>query len=466
MRILMRLLPLLLLPAASLVAAAQGDGGPPDVPIRVYASRDGIVPGGTMRVAVVYEVAADHHIQVNEFLFANPAPGESFQLGSAMIPSTRKWDGEPILSGKASVLYDLTLAGDTPLGERTVKFTVGYQQCSESPVFACFQPEEREATLPIRVVATGTPIQSTHASLFPKTMPPERNELAPAVGAGAVPPAGGEEPAEEGAATEGGGGSASPSISAAPRDSLGEPGASQDGAAAKAGLQEGLPRRSSATRLRGVLGRLPSRLHRRVPDFVHALRLSDDPDHDRVHHGREPRAAFPVSSSLSSSSLGSRSSIPRSGLIAAALRRDLRKRPAERAVLVVIAAVFLAMGASMLGAFNLTLPSGFQTKLQSRRRGGWIGAVMMGGITGLVASPCVGPVLVVLLTWVAQVGRPLYGFTLLFVFAVGLGRSLPDSRELRRRAEDRCRAPAPGWIRSSTTSAGSFSAWQSSISAP
>jgi thiol:disulfide interchange protein DsbD len=45
----------------------------------------------------------------------------------------------------------------------------------------------------------------------------------------------------------------------------------------------------------------------------------------------------------------------------------------------------------------------------------------MGGITGLVASPCVGPVLVVLLTWVAQVGRPLYGFGLLFTFALGLG---------------------------------------------
>jgi len=45
----------------------------------------------------------------------------------------------------------------------------------------------------------------------------------------------------------------------------------------------------------------------------------------------------------------------------------------------------------------------------------------MGGITGLIASPCVGPVLVVLLTWVAQVARPMYGFGLLFTFALGLG---------------------------------------------
>jgi thiol:disulfide interchange protein DsbD len=45
----------------------------------------------------------------------------------------------------------------------------------------------------------------------------------------------------------------------------------------------------------------------------------------------------------------------------------------------------------------------------------------MGGVTGLVASPCVGPVLIVLLTWVAKAGSVLLGFWLLFVFALGLG---------------------------------------------
>jgi thiol:disulfide interchange protein DsbD len=50
-----------------------------------------------------------------------------------------------------------------------------------------------------------------------------------------------------------------------------------------------------------------------------------------------------------------------------------------------------------------------------------IGAIFMGMVTGIVASPCVGPVLVVLLTWVAQHGTPLYGFSLLFTFACGLG---------------------------------------------
>jgi thiol:disulfide interchange protein DsbD len=91
-------------------------------------------------------------------------------------------------------------------------------------------------------------------------------------------------------------------------------------------------------------------------------------------------------------------------------------------VLVVVAAVFAAMGASMLGAFDLALPSGLQSRMTAgAQRGGVIGAILMGMVTGLVASPCVGPVLVVLLTFVAQSGNLLLGFGLLFTFACGLG---------------------------------------------
>ena len=54
-------------------------------------------------------------------------------------------------------------------------------------------------------------------------------------------------------------------------------------------------------------------------------------------------------------------------------------------------------------------------------RKGFLGAYLVGMITGVVAAPCVGPVLVVLLTWVAQTGNMLIGFLLLFTYAVGIG---------------------------------------------
>jgi thiol:disulfide interchange protein DsbD len=83
--------------------------------------------------------------------------------------------------------------------------------------------------------------------------------------------------------------------------------------------------------------------------------------------------------------------------------------------------IFLAMGASMMGAFDLQLPASWQGKLQGGQRKGAVGAMFMGAASGLIAAPCVGPILVALLTWVAKTGSVLVGFGLLFSYSVGMG---------------------------------------------
>ncbi len=83
--------------------------------------------------------------------------------------------------------------------------------------------------------------------------------------------------------------------------------------------------------------------------------------------------------------------------------------------------VFLVMGVGMLGAFDISLPASWQSRLSSKRHSGYLGALFIGGATGLVAVPCVGPVLVALLSWVSSTGNLLAGFIYLFVFACGLG---------------------------------------------
>lgn len=83
--------------------------------------------------------------------------------------------------------------------------------------------------------------------------------------------------------------------------------------------------------------------------------------------------------------------------------------------------VFLVMGNGMMGAFDLRLPSSLHTALVSKKRPGYWGALFVGGTTGLVAVPCVGPVLVALLSWVATTGKVITGMVYLFVFACGLG---------------------------------------------
>ncbi len=109
------------------------------------------------------------------------------------------------------------------------------------------------------------------------------------------------------------------------------------------------------------------------------------------------------------------------GLIAAATGGVFGLSTQNPWVIGFVTIIFLVMGAGMLGAFDINLPAGLQTKLSSGKRTGYAGALLVGGTTGLVAAPCVGPVLVALLSWVSSTGSLFLGFIYLFVFACGLG---------------------------------------------
>ena len=89
--------------------------------------------------------------------------------------------------------------------------------------------------------------------------------------------------------------------------------------------------------------------------------------------------------------------------------------------IVLIAAIFLLMGLSMLGVFVLQMPSALASKLQGKRRSGFVGAWLTGLVAGLIVSPCISPLLVVILTFVAKTGSIVMGVGLLFTFALGLG---------------------------------------------
>jgi thiol:disulfide interchange protein DsbD len=91
------------------------------------------------------------------------------------------------------------------------------------------------------------------------------------------------------------------------------------------------------------------------------------------------------------------------------------------AVTVLIAVLFFAMGLSMLGAFVMQLPPALASRLRGRKRTGFLGALLTGIAAGLIVSPCISPLLVVILAWVAKQGSLLLGFGLLFSFAMGLG---------------------------------------------
>ncbi len=90
-------------------------------------------------------------------------------------------------------------------------------------------------------------------------------------------------------------------------------------------------------------------------------------------------------------------------------------------VIVPLALLFVAMAASMFGAFELSLPSGLQQRLATIGGRGFGGAFLMGLVGGLIAAPCTGPPLAGILAYVATTRDAVRGFFLLATYAAGIG---------------------------------------------
>jgi thiol:disulfide interchange protein DsbD len=90
-----------------------------------------------------------------------------------------------------------------------------------------------------------------------------------------------------------------------------------------------------------------------------------------------------------------------------------------------VAALFYALALSMFNLFELRTPSALANRLEmSKQKGkgrGFVGAFFIGAVSGLVASPCIGPLILAILVVVASTGSVLLGFLYLFVFALGMG---------------------------------------------
>jgi len=93
------------------------------------------------------------------------------------------------------------------------------------------------------------------------------------------------------------------------------------------------------------------------------------------------------------------------------------------AVYIVLAAVFVVLAGAMLDLYVIQLPTGWAQRLQGkfRGKGGLAGVFVMGLLSGLVATPCVAPLLAAILAWIAKQGNVVQGFFMLFFVAWGMG---------------------------------------------
>jgi thioredoxin:protein disulfide reductase len=100
------------------------------------------------------------------------------------------------------------------------------------------------------------------------------------------------------------------------------------------------------------------------------------------------------------------------GLFGAALQNPL--------VLIAIAAMLLVLAASSFGMFSLQPPQWLMQRAGVARPG-YLGSLVMGLGMGVVAAPCIGPIVLGLLLMVERSASPIFGFALFFTLAIGLG---------------------------------------------
>ena len=116
------------------------------------------------------------------------------------------------------------------------------------------------------------------------------------------------------------------------------------------------------------------------------------------------------------------------GTLMAALGGSVQRALQSPLALAAFALLLLALSGSLFGLYELRLPHSWHQhvdRLAGRQKGGSVlGAFALGGISTLVASPCITAPLAGVLTFIAQTGSMSLGAGLLFVMALGMGLPL------------------------------------------
>ncbi|HEY2275905.1 MAG TPA: protein-disulfide reductase DsbD [Steroidobacteraceae bacterium] len=116
------------------------------------------------------------------------------------------------------------------------------------------------------------------------------------------------------------------------------------------------------------------------------------------------------------------------GIIGAAMGREVQALFQQWWVLALFAAVFVAMALSMFGLYTVQMPAAVQTRiadLSNRQSAGTLGGVaVMGALSALIVTTCVGPALVAALLVIGQSGQIARGGAALFAMGIGMGTPL------------------------------------------
>lgn len=335
-----------------------------------YLSLDKVQPGSQFEIAVVVEIAKGWHVNANpakEGLIATEVtlPEVAYlAFGEVVYPAGDVLKLGSI--GEAPVYHDTITIGiqadlsqTAPIGASTLDFQLQYQACSDD---LCLSPQDLNFSVPIEVVGIEQTVQRINEAIFANI------EFG-------IPPS-----------------------------STGDEGSL---ARALSGGQVWLA--FLLVFAGGILTSLTPCVYPLIPITVSIF-------------GANESAGFSKSFLLSVVyviGIGVTYSIL--GVAAASTGAVFGQIMANPWVVGFISLILVTLGLSMFGVFEIRLPSAVQNRLNTVGGAGFAGAFAMGTVAGVIAAPCTGPALAVVLTYIATTRDVLLGSSLMLTYALGMG---------------------------------------------
>jgi thioredoxin:protein disulfide reductase len=116
------------------------------------------------------------------------------------------------------------------------------------------------------------------------------------------------------------------------------------------------------------------------------------------------------------------------GALCAAAGKQVQTIFQQPWILALFAALFIALALSMFGLFTIQMPAAIQTRVadvSNKQAAGTFGGVaLMGILSALIVTTCVGPALVGALIVIGQTGQIARGAAALFAMSIGMGTPL------------------------------------------
>jgi len=330
--------------------------------LSIQAVPDTVSTGQSMKVHVRFEIAPRHQIYAKvTSVTPIPAPGFVFREVRTLTPTVEKND--PYLGiirvYKEKAEFELPVSVDRSVepGAKTLSVEVGYTGCTEE---VCFLPEKKTLEVNFTVVP----------------------------GTGAAAPS---------------------QVSADINQKSGNNSSLETNPFRKTAEKFGLIGVMAAAFFWGLLASLTPCVYPMIPITVSVIGANTA---GSIFRGFMLSVCYVLGMSLTYSILGT----------VAALSGGLFGEYADHpAVRIIVAGVFVILALSMFDFFYIQMPSSISSRLGGRKGTGPVGIFLTGAAAGMVVGPCVGPMLVGLLIYIAAVGSKIQGFLILWSFALGLG---------------------------------------------